>query len=335
MLLKHRRRLQVFAIMLLVLTLIIVGIDSRGLWVKAQLEQLEPNATLTILASTGGTTDPPAGISTILVDYIFETNITLTAHPDKGFIFLHWKISNATRTTTLQKNPTSIAIGYPYRDSFGYRVTVQAVFQSIAPKITLSSPQNLTYNESSITLVFSTDKAVNWTAYSLDGGQNVTITGNSTINGMTNGIHNVIVYANDSLGNVGASQTKIFTVAIPPRIIILSPTNQTYDKSNILLKFTIDKPVTWIGYSIDGQTNVTTVGNGTIANLTYGSHNMSLYASDSFGNLVSQTVNFTVEKPQTETFGSTFVVAVITIIVVVICLVAGLLLYRRHRKHLT
>ncbi len=249
---------------------------------------MEPSAILTVLTSTGGKTDPPAGNQIILVDYVYEVHVQLTASPDKGFEFLYWRISNATKTTTLYDNPATIAVGYPYSTSFGYRCTVQTVFQSIAPKITLSSPQNQTYNESSVPLVFSTDKTSNWTAYSLDGKQNVTVTGNRTITELTNGLHNVLVYANDSLGNIGASQTINFTIAVPPQISILSPLNQTYTDSNVPLTFNVDKPANWLGYSIDEQPNTTLTGNTTISELSFGEHNLTIYANDTYGNRVAQ-----------------------------------------------
>jgi hypothetical protein len=83
------------------------------------------------------------------------------------------------------------------------------------PQISLLSPLNQTYSTSSVGLVFSVDKDVNWTAYSLDGQQNITVTGNTTLTGLPNGLHNIAVYANDTYGNIGSSQTVNFTVEIP------------------------------------------------------------------------------------------------------------------------
>jgi len=40
----------------------------------------------------------------------------------------------------------------------------------------------------------------------------MTITGNFTINDLPNGTHTLTVYANDTLGNMGASETIVFTV---------------------------------------------------------------------------------------------------------------------------
>jgi mannitol-specific phosphotransferase system IIBC component len=61
--------------------------------------------------------------------------------------------------------------------------------------------------------MFTVDKA-NWTGYSLDGEQNNTINDNFTLNGLPNGLHNLTVYANDTYGNMGASETISFTVAV-------------------------------------------------------------------------------------------------------------------------
>jgi hypothetical protein len=39
--------------------------------------------------------------------------------------------------------------------------------------------------------------------------------GNQTIGNLTNGLHSLTIYANDTLGNTGASQTINFTIAKP------------------------------------------------------------------------------------------------------------------------
>lgn len=84
------------------------------------------------------------------------------------------------------------------------------------PEISLLSPLNQTYNDSSVPLVFTVNKLLAWASYSLDGQQNITITGNGTLTNMTNGLHDVTVYANDSFGNIGVSEPSNFTVALTP-----------------------------------------------------------------------------------------------------------------------
>lgn len=73
------------------------------------------------------------------------------------------------------------------------------------PTITILSPANTTYSTTSVPLTFTINEPTSWIKYSLDGKANVTITGNITLTSLANGSHNVIVYANDTSGNVGKS----------------------------------------------------------------------------------------------------------------------------------
>lgn len=86
--------------------------------------------------------------------------------------------------------------------------------ENAPPEIKVVSPVNQTYNESSVSLVFIVNKPVNWTGYSLNGQDNVTITGNTTLTGLSSGLHNVTVYAKDTFENMGASETIYFSVEV-------------------------------------------------------------------------------------------------------------------------
>ena len=52
-------------------------------------------------------------------------------------------------------------------------------------------------------------------SYSLDCQDNITVTGNATLSELTNGVHNVTVYAEDTFGNEGASEAIIFDIDVP------------------------------------------------------------------------------------------------------------------------
>jgi hypothetical protein len=91
---------------------------------------------------------------------------------------------------------------------------------SIPPEIKLLSPVNHSYNESSVSLIFTVNKPVNWIAYSLDGQHNATISGNTTITDLANGVHNITVCARDEFDNTGASETIIFNVDVPEPLSI-------------------------------------------------------------------------------------------------------------------
>jgi hypothetical protein len=84
---------------------------------------------------------------------------------------------------------------------------------------------------------------------------------------------------------------------IPPKVSITSPTNTSYKESKVLLNFTLNKTVKWLGYSLDGKANLTITGNVTVANMTNGLHSITVYANDTFGDIGSSTVNFTIAKP--------------------------------------
>ena len=80
-----------------------------------------------------------------------------------------------------------------------------STFDFTPPSITISSPQNTTYNVDSVDLNYSVDETTDWVGYSLDSSANITLTGNTTLTGLSDGQHNVKVYANDTEGNMNSS----------------------------------------------------------------------------------------------------------------------------------
>jgi len=96
---------------------------------------------------------------------------------------------------------------------FGYGTPDPSyVLETTPPQISFLSPLNQTYKEMDVSLNFTVDKALSWTCYSLDGQTNTTITENITLTGLSSGLHNIIIYANDTYGNVGVSETITFNV---------------------------------------------------------------------------------------------------------------------------
>ena len=110
------------------------------------------------------------------------------------------------------------------------------------------------------------------------------------------GAHHLTFYAHIHDGSQGSSSVD-FTINAPPSIAILSPENETYEVEDLPLNFTVNEPVKWVGYSLDGKENVTVTGNSTITNLTNGFHSITVYANDTSGNMgTSQTTDFSVDK---------------------------------------
>jgi hypothetical protein len=89
------------------------------------------------------------------------------------------------------------------------------VYNTPPPVVSIISLENKTYNEIDLSLIFTVDKSTSWIAYSLDTQANVTISGNSSLPELSYGSHSITVYANDSLGNMGASETIYFNISEP------------------------------------------------------------------------------------------------------------------------
>jgi hypothetical protein len=71
----------------------------------------------------------------------------------------------------------------------------------------------------------------------------------------------------------------------PPIITVLSPENKTYPRNHVFLTFTVNEPTVWMGFTLDGETNVTITGNTNLTDLSEGSHNIIVFANDTFGNM--------------------------------------------------
>lgn len=84
---------------------------------------------------------------------------------------------------------------------------------STPPTINLLSIENATYTTINTPLNFTVNEETSELSYSLDGNDNITITGNCTLTELPIGPHSLTLYARDFAGNIGASQTVNFTIA--------------------------------------------------------------------------------------------------------------------------
>jgi hypothetical protein len=127
--------------------------------------------------------------------------------------------------------------------------------------------------------------------------------------------------------NITGSSSISFTIdTTPPTISVLSIQNATYGATDVDLNFSVSEPVSQITYGLDGQGNVTVAGNSTLAGLSVGVHNVTVYAWDTAGNVgASETITFTV----TPFPAVPVAVASVASVAVVI---AGLLAYFKKRR---
>lgn len=111
----------------------------------------------------------------------------------------------------------------------------------------------------------------------------------------------------------------------PPAVSILNPQSKTYDTGVIQLTFIVNEPAAWIGYSLDGKDNITIVENTTLAGLSVGTHNLTVYAEDAAANIgASVTIIFTLVE--------NFPVELIAVGIVIVIVVIFALLFRFKRQ---
>ncbi len=181
-------------------------------WIQVALksgEQLIPPET-TILAPTStnyNTRDVP------LTFYVNEPTRYLGACMNG----LNFTLNGNTTLENLPNgsyNVTVQATDMDYNHAFSQTVsfTVDSTEQYVIPKVTIQSPISQTYNTTQITLNFTVDQRVSWTAYSIDGSENKTAVSNLALF-LDSGTHQLTVYAGDIVGGEGGSATVAFNVS--------------------------------------------------------------------------------------------------------------------------
>jgi uncharacterized protein YhhL (DUF1145 family) len=116
---------------------------------------------------------------------------------------------------------------------------------------------------------------------------------------------------------------------ISPDIWVSSPQNKVYNSTEVQLSFWPNTPFvnfTSFSYSLDGRANVAINDNTTLTGLSFGSHSIVVYGTDTAGKTYSSwTIHFDV-------FYSTARVVFDIVIVAVVCV--GLLICFKKRKTL-
>jgi len=142
-------------------------------------------------------------------------------------------------------------------------------------------------------LSFENNTNLDWMGYSLDGQNNVTILGNTTIPMLEDGQHVIQVFSNNSFGNIFQSERRHFSIdtKIPEIIIDFPSQNGVFGRNapdfNISI-IELNLNTTW--YTLDGGiTNITFSGlTGTINQTEWekkgnGMVTIRFYGNDSIG----------------------------------------------------
>ncbi|MBS3093550.1 Ig-like domain repeat protein [Candidatus Pacearchaeota archaeon] len=211
-------------------------------------------------------------------------------------------LSNCNNITSVIWSEGSHTVVIYVNDSAGNENETRISFtiDSTLPTVTIIHPSNGstrgTNQSLSLNFSISENNLLNcW--YSVNGGTNISLPAcvNSTFNVSGDGNHQVIVYVNDSVGQVGQT-TVSFTVTIgAPTIILHSPVNSFVNSSSVVFNYTPSDPELarcelWGNF--DGtfklnQTNLNSTNNAInsfLLNLTDGTYLWNIRCNDSFGN---------------------------------------------------
>lgn len=134
-----------------------------------------------------------------------------------------WKFT-ANYTGIWTSSSPAVAYGNVYLGTDDGYIYAFGSPQPVPPEVVVVSPVNQTYNISSVSLVFTVNEPVAWMGYALDDAEMVTITGNITLTNLPNGLHGVTVFANDTFGSIGTSETISFSIDVPetfPHLIVV------------------------------------------------------------------------------------------------------------------
>ncbi len=127
------------------------------------------------------------------------------SHSFEGENYIWWRWSdgntNRIRTVTVNNYAALTALFRPENTSL---------------KFSVLSPKNKIYVSTNVPFEIAVNRIFFRTSYSLDGEANVTIIGNTTLTGLSEGPHNIIVFIEDTPGNISASDIVQFTIDTSP-----------------------------------------------------------------------------------------------------------------------
>ncbi|MBI4021140.1 MAG: right-handed parallel beta-helix repeat-containing protein, partial [Candidatus Aenigmarchaeota archaeon] len=191
------------------------------------------------------------------------------------------------------------------------------VLDTSVPNVTLLSPANQSYENSTVNFNVSVLEAnpasgVLEVTQSDGAKTNYTLVNESGVWGYTNqsmaeGTYNARFYVNDTAGNMNASVNVTFTLAIFPKVTILSPVNTTYTNGTVSFNVSVleqnpgsglvqvSKAGSWAtNYTL---TNASGIWGYTNTSMGDGTYTARFFINDTNGNMNNtETVIFTIEN---------------------------------------
>jgi hypothetical protein len=172
------------------------------------------------------------------INIFLETSFGESANANVTFITDAKPSPTPSTSPTLSPTPTITASPSPTKQ----------------PKVSILNPLNDSFFNVSLggvtyQLTYETNSTLSWVGYSIDGSDNVTVTGNSTFVHdfvSSNGYHTLTVYANDTSGNWAIPQSVTYLVNFYPDYTPTpspSPTQQPTLEPNPSVSPIVDPPI--------------------------------------------------------------------------------------------
>jgi hypothetical protein len=141
-------------------------------------------------------------VSIVNMGYILDEKYTVTI------------LRNTTLYGPLADGLHTLKVYSVFSDILPASSTVNFTVDTTPPNVSILSLQNKIYNSSNIPLVFTVNETTSQITYIIDGKVS-SIDGNTTLTGLQDGNHTLIIYATDKTGNYRVSQTIDFKVQVP------------------------------------------------------------------------------------------------------------------------
>jgi len=160
------------------------------------------------------------------VDYTLDGEVHLI-YPSGQRVLFYYKVleglSEGTHSLKVYASCKSYLTGeLTYSSVYGSSSDVIYFTVVYPPVVSILSLENKVYKTNNIPLDFAVDEPASKIEYCIDGKERIVIDGNVTLTGLSNGLHNVVVYATDVDGHVGVSETSYFEIEAFPTLLVLA-----------------------------------------------------------------------------------------------------------------
>ena len=169
--------------------------------------------------------------------------------------------------------------------NIGRSGAVTFTVDTTAPVTTITSgPASLT-KTTTATISFTVGESGANASCSLDGGAFASCTSPKTYSGLADGNHTFRVHATDAAGNVGADDTRMWTVdTVPPNVAITTAPPDPSSSTDAAFAFSVDEIGAAAACSLDGGAFTACASPATYSGLADGSHTVRIHATDAAGN---------------------------------------------------